>query len=41
MHKIILVACLAAAVLGGCRRESPEYQPMKLGASAQQANVRN
>jgi hypothetical protein len=26
--------CVIALALGACRRESPEYVPMKLGATA-------
>jgi len=30
----VLGLCLAALALGACRRETPEYTPMKLGATA-------
>jgi hypothetical protein len=29
--------CVAALMLGACRRESPEYAPMKLGGPAASA----
>lgn len=29
--------CIAALMLGACRRESPEYTPMKLGAGSASA----
>ena len=35
MKIVVLGICLATLALGACRRESPEYQPMKLGATAQ------
>jgi hypothetical protein len=30
----VLGLCIAALALGACRRESPEYTPMKLGAAS-------
>jgi hypothetical protein len=35
MKLVVLGICLTALALGACRRESPEYQPMKLGSTAQ------
>jgi hypothetical protein len=35
MKIVVLGICLATLALGACRREAPEYQPMKLGATAQ------
>lgn len=32
---IVLVVILAAVALGACRKETPYYEPMKLGADAQ------
>ncbi len=32
MKKSILMLCLAAAFVGGCRREATQYEPMKAGA---------
>ncbi|HMN37322.1 MAG TPA: hypothetical protein PKD49_06375 [Hyphomicrobium sp.] len=37
MKLTILAVCLAALALGACRREAPEYVPMKLGSSVQQS----
>ncbi len=34
MKFMIFAVCLAAVALAGCRRETPDYQPMKLGAHA-------
>jgi hypothetical protein len=34
MKFAVLGLCLAALALGACRREAPEYTPMKLGATA-------
>jgi hypothetical protein len=31
MKIAVLGLCVAALMLGACRRESPEYAPMKLG----------
>lgn len=31
---VVIAALIAAAALGACRREVPEYVPMKLGAGA-------
>jgi len=33
MKIAVLGICLATLALGACRRESPEYTPMKLGAA--------
>lgn len=33
MKIAVLGLCFAALALGACRRESPEYVPMKLGAT--------
>lgn len=33
MKFVILGICVTALALGACRRESPEYEPMKLGAA--------
>jgi hypothetical protein len=33
MKLAVLGICLATLALGACRRESPEYTPMKLGAA--------
>jgi hypothetical protein len=32
MKFAVLGLCLATLALGACRREAPEYTPMKLGA---------
>lgn len=34
MKIAVLGLCLAALALGACRRETPEYTPMKLGAAS-------
>jgi hypothetical protein len=34
MKVAALGLCIAALMLGACRRESPEYTPMKLGGPA-------
>ena len=34
MKIAVLGFCLAALALGACRRETPEYTPMKLGAAS-------
>ena len=34
MKIAVLGLCFAALALGACRRELPEYTPMKLGAPA-------
>ena len=34
MKLTILALCLASLALGACRRETPYYEPMKLGASS-------
>jgi hypothetical protein len=34
MKIAVLGLCLAALALGACRRETPEYTPMKLGATS-------
>lgn len=34
MKIAVLGICLAALALGACRRETPEYTPMKLGAAS-------
>jgi hypothetical protein len=33
MKFAVLGLCLVTLALGACRRESPEYTPMKLGAT--------
>jgi hypothetical protein len=33
MKVAALGICIAALMLGACRRESPEYAPMKLGGT--------
>ncbi|MEZ5900312.1 MAG: hypothetical protein AB7S74_00925 [Hyphomicrobium sp.] len=35
MKYTVLAVCVAALALGACRRETPEYVPMKLGATTQ------
>jgi hypothetical protein len=34
MKIAVLGLCLATLALGACRRETPEYTPMKLGATS-------
>ncbi|CAA2138707.1 hypothetical protein [Hyphomicrobium sp. ghe19] len=34
MKVAALGICIAALMLGACRREAPEYTPMKLGGPA-------
>jgi hypothetical protein len=34
MKIAVLGLCFAALALGACRREAPEYTPMKLGAAS-------
>jgi len=34
MKIAVLGLCFAALALGACRRETPEYTPMKLGATS-------
>ncbi len=41
MKIVVLGICLATLALGACRRESPEYQPMKLGSTAQHSFSNN
>lgn len=33
MKVVALGICIAALALGACRRETPEYAPMKLGGA--------
>lgn len=33
MKVVALGVCIAALALGACRREAPEYAPMKLGGT--------
>jgi len=43
MKFAVLGVCIAALALGACRREQPEYTPMKLGgpaSAAQDVSVR-
>lgn len=37
MKIVVLGLVLAAVALGGCRREEPYYEPMKLGGSVSSA----
>lgn len=37
MKLAALGLCIAALMLGACRRESPEYAPMKLSAGSASA----
>lgn len=36
-----VVVALSALALGGCRREVPYHEPMKLGAASEPAPVRH
>jgi hypothetical protein len=39
MKVAALGLCIAALMLGACRRETPDYTPMKLGGTSSSQNV--
>jgi len=39
MKMTAIALCVAALALGACRREAPEYVPMKLGAGVHHADT--
>ncbi len=39
MKILVLSLTLAAVALGGCRREEPIYEPMKLGGASVSSHV--